>query len=59
MEDEKIEIGFESVLCVRKNGELVHVIANNIEKRVQEFSTCTSMGGEEIKTLLESLSSKK
>jgi len=55
MENETYEIQLEGMLTIRKNGELIAVNSNDMKKRAHVFSTCTSMGEEEIKKLLENL----
>jgi len=54
--EEGIGITTEQVTAVRVNGELIAIVSHNLKKRVQTFSTCTDMGDDEIKALLEKLS---
>lgn len=54
----KMEIVMEGVLKVVKDGELMVVVHNNMDKRSQEFYTCKKMGVEDIKNLLIELSNQ-
>lgn len=53
--DDKIEITLEGVLCIRRGGELIATVSNDLQKRVQVFSSCKDMGIDDIKSVLELL----
>lgn len=59
MEPEKYDIQIESMLTVRRNGQLIAINSNDMKKRAHIFSACSDMGEEEIKVLLENLNSTK
>lgn len=54
----KIEIILEGVLKVTKDGEVIAIVHNDMQKRSQIFYACKEMGAEDIKQLLETLSIK-
>jgi hypothetical protein len=55
-----IEVELEGVLTVKKDGELVCVVYNDMKKRTQVFTACKDMGVDEIKSLmLQLLSTEK
>ena len=58
MENEKTEIQLEGILSIKKGGELIAVVYNNINKKAQIFYGCKDMGAEDIKQLLENITQK-
>lgn len=56
---EEIEIQLEGVLTVKKGGELLAVGYNDIKKRSNIFFTCKEMGIEDIKNLMQTISTKE
>ncbi len=54
----KIEIITEGVLKVVKDGEVIAIVHNDMQKRSQVFYACKEMGVEDIKQLLELIAIK-
>ena len=54
-----METELVGVLTIKKDGELVAVVHNDLKKRSQVLYTTKEMGAEDIKSLLENFNKNK
>lgn len=53
-----IEAELEGVLTIKKDGELLAVVFNDMKKKSQVFYACKEMGAEDIKNLMQLIITK-